>query len=70
MLVFCSQFLSDALFKAPVDHMVKKMVTAGIPTYMYVLNTTAEALHYPRWREIPHEVDTVFYSGAPFMDKG
>ncbi|CAG0925165.1 unnamed protein product [Notodromas monacha] len=62
-------FLSDSLYKAPVDNMVKRMVLAGIPTYFYVMNTTVEAVRLPLWRQVPHGIDSLFLAGAPFMDK-
>ncbi|XP_037079345.1 neuroligin-3-like [Pollicipes pollicipes] len=61
-------FLSDALYKAPVDSMVKLMVELGVTTYQYVLNTTVEALKAPLWREVPHDLEYYFLTGAPFMD--
>ena len=38
-------------------------------TYMYVQNTTVEALKLPWWRQITHNLEHYFLSGAPFMDK-
>ena len=36
---------------------------------MYVQNTTVEALRLPWWRQITHNLEHYFLSGAPFMDK-
>ncbi|KAF0313426.1 Neuroligin-3 [Amphibalanus amphitrite] len=60
--------LSDALYKAPVDSMVKLMMDLEVTTYQYVLNTTVEALKAPLWREVPHDLEYYFLTGAPFMD--
>ena len=35
---------------------------------MYVQNTTVEALKLPYWRQITHNLEHFFLSGAPFMD--
>lgn len=35
---------------------------------MYVQNTTVEALKLPWWRQITHNLEHYFLSGAPFMD--
>lgn len=64
------QFLSDALYKSPVDKMVKMMVDNDVPTYMYVLNTTINALNYPYWSRVPHNIEYYFLTGAPFLDPG
>ena len=50
--------------------MVKLMVELGVTTYQYVLNTTVEALRAPLWREVPHDLQYYFLTGAPFMDPG
>ncbi|XP_037073982.1 neuroligin-like protein glit-1, partial [Pollicipes pollicipes] len=47
-------FVSDALYTAPVDAMVKMALELDVPTYQYVLNTTVEALEAPLWRQVPH----------------
>jgi hypothetical protein len=62
--------MSDALYKSPVDQMVKMMVDNNIPTYMYVLNTTIDALRYPFWSRVPHNTEYFYLTGAPFMDPG
>ncbi|KAK4300064.1 hypothetical protein Pmani_027712 [Petrolisthes manimaculis] len=66
------RMLSDALYKSPVDELVKVLVNTtgkhGVPTFYYLLNTTVEALKYPFWREIPNDIEYYFISGAPFMD--
>lgn len=62
--------LSDFLFRAPVDHIVKLLVSQDVPTYMYVMNTTVEALRLPEWRKYPHNIEHYFLTGAPFMDTG
>ncbi|XP_004531688.1 neuroligin-2 isoform X1 [Ceratitis capitata] len=60
--------LSDLYYRAPVDKMVKLLLEQRIPVYMYVLNTTVEALNYPQWRKYPHNIEHYFLTGAPFMD--
>lgn len=60
--------LSDLYYRAPVDQMVKLMLEQKVPVYMYVLNTTVEALNLPQWRKYPHDIERYFLTGAPFMD--
>ena len=61
-------FWSDYYFKAPNDAIVKTLVRNGVDTYMYVQNTTVEALKLPWWRKITHNLEHYFLTGAPFMD--
>ena len=63
------QFWSDYFFRAPQDNMVKTLVRNRVDTYVYVQNTTVEALRLPWWRQITHNLEHYFLSGAPFMDK-
>jgi len=51
-------FWSDYFFKAPQDALVKTLVRNGVDTYMYVQNTTVEALRLPWWRKITHNLET------------
>ncbi|XP_039288226.1 neuroligin-2 isoform X1 [Nilaparvata lugens] len=60
--------LSDFLYRAPTDKIVKLLVEQGVPVYMYVMNTTVESLHLPEWRKYPHNIEHLFLTGAPFMD--
>ncbi|XP_060666531.1 acetylcholinesterase [Drosophila nasuta] len=60
--------LSDLYYRAPVDQMVKLLLEQKIPVYMYVLNTTVEALNLPQWRKYPHDTEHYFLTGAPFLD--
>lgn len=60
--------LSDLYYRAPVDKIVKLLLEQRIPVYMYVLNTTVEALNYPQWRKYQHDIEHYFLTGAPFMD--
>lgn len=62
--------MSDALYKSPSDNMIKMMVDSGVPTYSYVLNTSINALNYPFWSRVPHNIEYFFLTGAPFMDPG
>ena len=62
------QFWSDYYFRAPQDAIVKTLVRNRVDTYMYVQNTTVEALKLPYWRQITHNLEHFFLSGAPFMD--
>lgn len=64
------QMLSDFLYRAPTDKIVKLLVDQHVPVYIYVLNTTVEALKYPEWRKYPHDIEYFFLTGAPFMDVG
>lgn len=61
-------FWSDYFFKAPQDAIVKLLVHNRVDTYMYVQNTTVEALKLPWWRHIYHNLEHYFLTGAPFMD--
>ena len=63
------QFWSDYFFRAPQDNIVKTLVRNRVDTYVYVQNTTVEALRLPWWRQITHNLEHYFLSGAPFMDK-
>lgn len=47
---------------------MKTLVRNRVDTYMYVQNTTVEALRLPWWRQITHNLEHFFLSGAPFMD--
>ena len=40
------QFWTDFYFTAPQDAIVKTLVRNGVDTYMYVQNTTVQALKY------------------------
>ncbi|XP_037823813.1 neuroligin-like protein glit-1 [Lucilia sericata] len=60
--------LSDLYYRAPVDQIVKILLEQKVPVYMYVMNTTVEALNLPQWRKYPHEIEHYFLTGAPFMD--
>jgi hypothetical protein len=62
------QFYSDYFFNAPQDAIVKTLIRNRVDTYMYVQNTTVEALKLPWWRQITHNLEHYFLSGAPFMD--
>ena len=46
------------------------MVENNVPTYSYVLNTTINALNYPFWSRVPHNIEYFFLTGSPFMDSG
>jgi len=61
-------FWSDALYKAPSNKMIQMMVENNVPTYSYVLNTTINALNYPFWSRVPHNIEYFFLTGSPFMD--
>lgn len=69
-LFYCLQLLSDFHFVAPADKIAKLLVEQNIPTYLYVLNTTIEALQLPFWRRVPHDMEHLWLTGAPFMDVG
>ncbi|XP_055902454.1 neuroligin-2 [Eupeodes corollae] len=60
--------MSDLLYRAPVDKMAKLLLEKKVPVYLYVLNTTVEALKFQEWRKYPHEIEHYFLTGAPFMD--
>ena len=66
--VYYFQFYSDYFYKAPQDAIVKTLVRNRVDTYMYVQNTTVEALKLPWWPQITHNLEHYFLSGAPFMD--
>lgn len=60
--------LSDFLYTAPNDKMVKLLIEQNVPVYMYVLNTTIESFNYPEWRKVPHDIEHYLLCGAPFLD--
>ncbi|CAH0562499.1 unnamed protein product [Brassicogethes aeneus] len=62
------ELLSDFLYTAPNDKIVKLLIEQNVPVYMYVLNTTVESYRYPEWRKVPHNIEHYLLSGAPFMD--
>ncbi|CAK9828610.1 Neuroligin-4, Y-linked [Anthophora retusa] len=62
--------LSDFHYVAPFDKIAKLLVEKHVPTYLYVLNTTVEALNLPQWRRVPHNIEHLWLIGAPFMDIG
>jgi hypothetical protein len=41
-----------------------------VPTYLYVLNTSIEALKLPQWARVSHDTELLWLTGAPFMDVG
>lgn len=60
--------LSDFLYVAPNDKLAKLLVENDVPVYLYVLNTTIEALRLDEWRKVPHNIEHYLLAGAPFMD--
>lgn len=64
------QLLSDFHYVAPFDKIAKLLVEKHVPTYLYVLNTTVEALTLPQWRSVSHNTELLWLTGAPFMDIG
>ncbi|KAF7273692.1 hypothetical protein GWI33_013605 [Rhynchophorus ferrugineus] len=62
------QLLSDFLYTAPNDKMIKLLVEQNVPVYMYVLNTTVESFKLPDWRKVPHNIEHFLLCGAPFLD--
>ncbi|KAI5712649.1 hypothetical protein M8J75_010218 [Diaphorina citri] len=60
--------LSDFLYRAPVDNIVKLLVEKNVPVFMYVMNTTVEAFRLPEWCKYRHNIEHYFLTGAPFMD--
>nr|XP_023029317.1 cholinesterase [Leptinotarsa decemlineata] len=62
------QLLSDFLYTAPNDKMIKLLVEQNVPVYMYVLNTTVESFKLAEWRKVPHNIEHYLLCGAPFLD--
>lgn len=60
--------MSDFIYRAPTDHIVKLLTEQHVPVYMYVMNTTIEAFKFPEWRKAPHDIEHLLLTGAPFMD--
>lgn len=60
--------LTDFLYVAPNDKMIKLLLEKNVPVYMYVLNTTIESFNYELWDKVPHDIEHYLVSGAPFMD--
>lgn len=67
---FSFQLISDLMYRSPSDKMTKLLLEKRVPVYLYVLNTTVEAFKLPEWRKVPHDLERVFLTGAPFMDVG
>lgn len=61
-------FLSDFLYRAPVDNIAKLLLEKKVPVYLYVMNTTIECLKLADWRKYPHNIEHYLLTGAPFMD--
>ncbi|EFN72939.1 Neuroligin-4, X-linked [Camponotus floridanus] len=49
--------LSDFHYVAPFDKIAKLLVERHVPTYLYVLNTSIEALHSPEWARVSHDTE-------------
>lgn len=62
--------MSDFIYRAPVDHIVKLLTERQVPVYMYVMNTTIEAFKLEQWRKAPHDIEHLLLTGAPFLDTG
>ncbi|XP_014246706.1 neuroligin-4, X-linked [Cimex lectularius] len=60
--------MSDFIYRAPTDKMIKLLVEKKVPVYFYVMNTTIESLQLPYWRKAPHNIEHLLLTGAPFMD--
>ncbi|KAK7602540.1 hypothetical protein V9T40_008129 [Parthenolecanium corni] len=60
--------LSDFLYVAPHDKIVKLLLKQNIPVYLYVQNTTVESLRLPEWAKAYHNIEHLFLIGAPFLD--
>lgn len=67
---FHFQILSDFLYVAPHDKIAKLLLQQGVPVYLYVQNTTVEALRLPEWGKAHHNIEHYFLIGAPFLDIG
>lgn len=62
------KMMTDFLYVAPNDKMVKLLIERNVPVYMYVLNTTIESFKHEEWRKVPHDMEHYLLCGAPFMD--
>nr|CAI5843480.1 unnamed protein product [Callosobruchus analis] len=62
------KLLTDFLYTAPMDKIVKLLVQQDVPVYIYVLNTTIESLNLEEWRKVPHNIEHYLLCGAPFLD--
>lgn len=62
------QLLTDFLYTAPNDKMIKLLTERNVPVYMYVLNTTIESFKLEEWRKVPHNIEHYLLCGAPFLD--
>ncbi|XP_065226291.1 fatty acyl-CoA hydrolase precursor, medium chain isoform X2 [Planococcus citri] len=60
--------LSDFLYVGPHDKITKLLLKQNIPVYLYVQNTTVEALKLPEWCKAYHNIEWYFLIGAPFLD--
>lgn len=62
--------LSDFLYVAPHDKIVKLLLQWDVPIYLYVQNTTVETFKLPEWSKAYHNIEQIFLIGAPFLDMG
>ncbi|XP_033208216.1 cholinesterase [Belonocnema kinseyi] len=60
--------LSDFHYVAPYDKIAKLLVEQKVPVYLYVMNTTIESLDLAHWQRVPHDIEYLLLTGAPFMD--
>ncbi|OQR79460.1 neuroligin-4 [Tropilaelaps mercedesae] len=64
--------LTDSLYVAPMDRMVKLLLEINVPVYQYVLNYSLTSEYFQRsqrdWDRVPHDLESILVSGAPFMD--
>ncbi|XP_022665329.1 neuroligin-2-like isoform X2 [Varroa jacobsoni] len=63
---------SDALYAAPMDRMVKLLLEINVPVYQYVMNYSLTSAYFLKsqreWDRVPHDLESILVSGAPFMD--
>ncbi|XP_064480292.1 acetylcholinesterase-like [Ornithodoros turicata] len=65
--------LSDSYFAAPHDKILKLMLKNKFKVYAYVMNYSLESYpqsryKVPDWEAVPHGIEDLMVSGAPFMD--
>lgn len=64
--------LTDSLYVAPMDRMVKLLLNINVPVYQYVMNYSLTSEYFLKnqreWDRVPHDIESILVSGAPFMD--
>lgn len=60
--------LTDSWYLSPLHSMVRELTQNEVPTYVYLLNYSLSSLKLPQWQAVPHDLEYLLVSGAPFLD--